>query len=184
VEIQASDCVGSPRLESCILCGRARYDRAVQASAFDELAFFDAIASSGARALLIGRQALVALGMPVMTADYDFWLAGDDIAAFNDALRAFDMLPNRSPEAARANGRYVVENGEHVDVLVARAVSTVDGQLVHFAEVWDRRVSLTLAEGVRVAMPCIDDLILTKRFGARPRDADDIRWLEQLRDAR
>lgn len=103
----------------------------MQASAFDELAFFQAIANSGARALLIGRQALIALGMPVMTADYD-----------------------------------------------------IDGQLVHFADVWDRRVSQILTEGVRVAMPCIDDLILTKRFGARPRDADDIRWLEQLRGPR
>jgi hypothetical protein len=69
----------------------------VQATAFDELAFFRAIADSGARALLIGRQALIALGMPVMTSD---------------------------------------------------------------------------------------DLISTKRFGARPRDADDIRWLQRLRDQR
>jgi hypothetical protein len=41
----------------------------VQATAFDELAVFRAIADSGARALLIGRQALIALGMPVMTSD-------------------------------------------------------------------------------------------------------------------
>lgn len=118
----------------------------MQASAFDEPAFFRAIADSGARALLIGRQALIALGMPVMTADYDFWLDADDIVAFNDAVRRFDMFPNRSPEDARARGRYVLENDEHVDVLVAPSI------------------------------------ILTKRFGARPRDADDIRWLELLRD--
>ena len=42
---------------------------------FDEVEFFRAIAASGARALLIGRRALVALGIPVLTADYDFWLA-------------------------------------------------------------------------------------------------------------
>jgi hypothetical protein len=156
----------------------------VQASPFDELAFFRAIANSGARALLIGRRALIALGMPVMTADYDFWLAADDIAIFNDALRPFDMFPSRGPEEARANGRYVLENDEHVDVLVARAVSTVDGLSVHFADVWGRRASHPVAGDVEIAMPCVDDLILTKRFGARPRDADDIRWLERLRDQR
>jgi hypothetical protein len=160
----------------------ARYTRVVKATAFDELALFRAIAESGARALLIEHQALIALGMPVMTSDYDFWLAADDIAVFNDALRPFDMLPSRTPEEARANGRYVIENDEHVDVLVARSVSTIDGVVVHFAEVWERRVSQPLAGHTGVALPCLDDLILTKRFGARPRDADDIRWLERLRD--
>lgn len=156
----------------------------MQASAFDELAFYRAIAGSGARALLIGRQALIALGMPVMTADYDFWIAGDDIAAFNVALAPFEMIPSRAPDDARANGRYVLENDEHVDVLVARAVSTVDGVLVHFDDVWARRVDQSIAAGVAIAMPCLDDLILTKRFGARPRDADDIRWLERLKAGR
>jgi len=130
----------------------------VKATAFDELAFFRAVADCGARALLIGRQALIALGMPVMTADYDFWLAADDIGVFNEALRAFDMVPTRTPEQARANGRYVLENDEHVDVLVARSISTTDGVMVQFAEVWERRVSQPLA--------------------------DDIRWLQRLRDSR
>jgi hypothetical protein len=155
----------------------------VQASAFDELEFFRAIAASGARALLIGRRALIALGMPVMTRDYDFWVPADDAAMFNAALRPFDMFPSRTPDEARLNGRYVRENDEHVDVLVARAVSTVDGVMVQFEDVWRRRTSLQLADTVTVEMPCIDDLILTKRYGARPRDADDIRWLERLKAA-
>ena len=92
---------------------------------------FRAIADSDVRALLIGRQALIALGMPVMTSDYDFWIAIDDADRFNEALHAFDMVPNRTPDEARANGRYVLENDEHVDVLVARAVSTIDGVMVH-----------------------------------------------------
>lgn len=69
-------------------------------------------------------------------------------------------------------------------MLVARSVGTIDGVVVHFAEVWERRVSQPLAGGVSIVLPCVDDLILTKRFGARPRDADDIRWLQRLRDQR
>ena len=121
--------------------------------------------------------------MPVMTADYDFWIAADDAQRFNDTLRDFDLIPNRPPDEARKVGRYVLETDEHVDVLVAAAVSTVDGVLVKFADLWERRAYVEIADGVRAAIPCIDDLILTKRFGARPRDADDIRWLERLRGA-
>ena len=43
------------------------------------LAFFRAIQKSRTRALLIGRRALVLLGLPVLTADYDYWLAMADV---------------------------------------------------------------------------------------------------------
>jgi hypothetical protein len=41
----------------------------MEASHFDEAEFFGAIA---ARAMLIGRRALIALGLPLLTRDYDF----------------------------------------------------------------------------------------------------------------
>lgn len=55
----------------------------MEPSAFDEIQFFRAVDRTGVRALLIGRRALVFLGVPVLTADYDFWIAIDDIEAFN-----------------------------------------------------------------------------------------------------
>ena len=36
----------------------------------------------------------------------------------------------------------------------------------------------------RVAIPTIDDLILTKRIGARSKVAEDIRLLERLKEVR
>ncbi|MEK6607324.1 MAG: hypothetical protein AABZ30_06640 [Myxococcota bacterium] len=153
----------------------------MQGSAFDEIELFRAIAQSGARALLIGRRALVVLGIPVLTGDYDFWLHIDDIAAFNAAVAKFDLRPNRSPEEARAHGRYVLEDDERVDVLVARTAPTVDGGRVAFDELWPRRQSVAFSPGVSVAIPTVDDLIATKRFAARPHDAEDVRLLEALR---
>ena len=79
-------------------------------SDFDELAFFRAISASGARALLIGRRALVVLGLPVLTADYDFWLHFDDVERFNDSGAAFDLVPTHAPDEARQRGRYALEN--------------------------------------------------------------------------
>jgi hypothetical protein len=152
----------------------------MQGSEFDELKFFRAIARSNARALLIGRRALVVLGLPVLTADYDFWVHPDDALLFNEAVEPFGLRPNRSPPEARAQGRYVLENDEHVDVLLANAVSTVDGAVVTFEGLWARRTVMNLTEGVSLAIPSLEDLIATKRVGARPKDAEDVRLLEAL----
>jgi hypothetical protein len=153
----------------------------MEGSEFDEIEFFRVIQRSGARALLIGRRALVILGLPVLTADYDFWIHIDDAGAFNQAVEPFGFAPTRTPDEARRRGRYALENCEKVDVLVARTVPTVGGVEVSFEDVWTRRRSIHLAPGVGVVLPALDDLILTKRFGARPKDLEDIRLLEVLR---
>ena len=153
----------------------------MQASEFDEAEFFRAIAASGARALLIGRRALIALGVPVLTADYDFWIHIEDIALFNAAVEGQGLVPSRTPEEARGRGRYVLENDERVDVVVARTVPTADGIRVAFEDVWSRRRALEVAPGIALGVPSLDDLILTKRFGGRPKDLEDIRLLEALR---
>jgi hypothetical protein len=152
----------------------------VGAVEFDEHEFFRAIAGSGARSLLIGRRALVALGLPVLTSDYDFWIHIDDIAAFTAALERLDFIANRSAEEARRTGRFVMEDHERVDVLVARAVSTFEGQSVRFEDVWERRAEVIVAPGVVVTMPSVADLILTKKFGQRSKDAQDLRMLRML----
>lgn len=151
---------------------------------FEELRFFEAIHNSGARALLIGRRALVLIGLPVLTADYDFWIAIDDIAAFNAAGEAFHLQPTLEPVEARRRGRYVLQNDEHVDVLVARSVPTIDGVQVHFDDIWSRRVDVRVAAGIDIQIPSVDDLILTKLFAARPKDLEDIRLLRILQSER
>lgn len=51
-----------------------------------ELSF--AIARSDVRALLIGRRALIALGLPLNTRDYDFWIHIDDIQGTSTRSRS------------------------------------------------------------------------------------------------
>jgi hypothetical protein len=156
----------------------------VHGDAFDEAELFRAIAGSGARVLLIGRRALIAHGLPVLTADYDLWVHIDDVARLNAAVADLDLEPNRTPEQARGFGRYVLENSVHVDVLVARSASTKDGVRVTFDEVWARREDMRYGESVTLAVPCIDDLILTKRWSMRDKDVADIHLLETLKRAR
>jgi hypothetical protein len=153
----------------------------MEPSEFDEIAFFRAVDQRAVRSLLIGRRALVVLGLPVLTADYDLWIHTDDIDALNAVAEPFGLVPTRSPAEARRGGRYVLENGERIDVLVARTIVTVDGQQVAFDDLWQRRRSVELTAGVALCLPEIADLITTKRFSARPRDLEDIRLLEALR---
>lgn len=153
----------------------------MEAGDFDEARFFRAIFTSGARVLLIGRQALIALGLPVLTADYDFWVAFEDVERMNAALAPLDFIPNRTPQEARTIGRYVLEDSEHVDVLLARSVITVHGETVAFEDLWSRRLVVPFEDGVELSLPTIDDLIATKLFAARERDKADIAMLEALK---
>ncbi|HVY45232.1 MAG TPA: hypothetical protein VHB21_05095 [Minicystis sp.] len=154
----------------------------MEGSAFDEDAFFRALAASGARVLLIGRRALIALGAPVLTADYDLWVHPDDVPLLNAALEPLDLAPSHTTDEARRRGRYVLENDEHVAVLVARSQTTKDGAPVRFDDVWSRRRLERYDEATAIAVPCIDDLILTKRWSLRQKDVIDIQILEALRD--
>jgi hypothetical protein len=153
----------------------------VEADAFEERQFFAALATSGVRVLLIGRRAMIALGLPVLTADYDLWVHIDDIEKLNRAVDPFDLVPSVPPELARQRGRYVLENGEHVDVLVARSRSAADGARLAFDDAWARRRLVPYAGTIPLAVPSIDDLILTKRWAMREKDVADIRLLEGLK---
>lgn len=153
----------------------------MDAGEFTDEDFFRTVSASGARVLIIGRRALILLGAPVMTSDYDVWLHIDDIEKLNAAFKPFDHVPNRSAADARQSDRYVLENGEHVDVLVARTQSDSRGKRLDFDGVWSRKQSLEPLPGIEIHLPNIDDLIATKRWASRPRDIIDIQWLETLR---
>lgn len=145
-----------------------------------ELELFAAIRNSGARSLLIGRRALVLLGLPVATFDYDLWLHFDDVEKLNAALAPFGHAANATPAEARVRGRYVIENGEHIDVMLAREKDAPDGVAVSFEAVWARRVRLSVGS-TSVDVPSIDDLILTKQWAGRAKDIADIQLLRALR---
>jgi hypothetical protein len=127
---------------------------------------------------------MIAWGLPVATSDYDLWVHIDDIGLLNAALAALDHHPNHTPEEARARGRYVLENGEHIDVMVARSHTTKDGETVPFDDVWQRKVEIPFEPGVTIPVPTLEDLIRTKRWAMRAKDIGDIQLLEALRRSR
>lgn len=160
------------------------YHAGVGPSDFEEEEFWRSVARCGARALVIGRRAVIMLGAPVVTGDFDLWIHIDDSAALNAAVEHLGLYPNWTPDEARRRGRYVLENDMRVDVLVARGVPTIDGRQVLFDELWPRRQFLQPVPGVDIALPSTPDLILTKMFAARPKDATDVAFLRVLLEKR
>ena len=59
-----------------------------------------------------------------------------------------------------------------------------DSGPVAFDDVYARRNCLEYEPSVFLAIPTIDDLILTKRWAMRDKDVADIRLLEALKRAR
>lgn len=156
----------------------------MEGAEFDDEGFFRTLEASGARALLIGRRALVLLGAPVVTADFDLWLHFDDVEPLNVAFESLGTHANHSPAEARARGRYVLENGERIDVMIARSKTTPSGESLDFDAAWSRHQRVQIADGVMVRIPAIDDLIVTKKWASRPKDIVDIQFLELLRDSK
>jgi hypothetical protein len=126
---------------------------------------------------------MVAHGIPVLTGDYDYWIAIDDIEVFNRAALSLDLLPTHPPAVARTRGRYILEGGEHVDVLVARSVAAASGDVVTFDDAWSHRVEVEYAAGVPLNLTSIADLIRLKRVASRAKDLQDIRLLEEAEKA-
>jgi hypothetical protein len=154
---------------------------AVKDDQYDDADVLGAVMRSGARALIIGRKALVILGLPVLTNDYDLWIHIDDIALLNASLLPLEHYPTKTPDEARATGRYVLENGERIDVLVARHASTKDESVrLDFDDAWSRRQAIAITSDLTVFLPSIPDLITTKKWSARQKDIGDIQLLQTL----
>jgi hypothetical protein len=77
----------------------------------------------------------------------------------------------------------VLENGEHIDVLIARQLQAITGETLAFDDAWTRRERADL-QGVPVYLPALADLNVTTRVAPRPKDQEDIRLLEVLRDSK
>ena len=75
--------------------------------------------------------------------------------------------------------RRIGENGARALLIV----TTIDGEEVLLDDLWARRVSVPLSPNISIVIPCLDDLVTTKRFAARAKDLEDIRLLLALRES-
>ncbi len=76
----------------------------------------------------------------------------------------------------------MLENGEHVDVLLSLNIA---GSLpsLSLADAWARRTSVAVS-GVDVHLPALEDLLTMKRAAGRQKDTLDVALLESYRARR
>lgn len=136
----------------------------------------------GVRYLLIGRQAIVLLGAPVTSFDYDLWVSPQSRG------EAFAILEAEGfePSSARQDKKPIVtfiRDITKIDVFFASGF----GKGLLFEECEKKAEVLRDEQGdFFLRMASIDDLIRLKEFRGRlrPKDLEDIEYLSKLRKKR
>jgi hypothetical protein len=129
----------------------------------------------GAPWLVIGGVAVIAAGVPRLTADIDatIWAPGTDPEALLDLLRIHRIVPRISDAITFAKERQVLlvqhePSGVPVDLSLA---------WLPFEEEAVRCGVERDYAGVSIRLPRPEDLIIYKLVAARPRDLDDVEKL-------
>ena len=130
--------------------------------------------------LLVGRQALVLLGAPLMTVDYDFYLSPerehlDELLALarDKSLEVSKKTPHKQPFFS------LLGDTLKLDFFRARTYSLKNGVTFTFEELFARKRVIPV-EDFAVYVPPIKDLIRTKQIRNSPRDREDIKYLQAL----
>lgn len=132
------------------------------------------------RYLLIGRQALILYGAPLLSFDYDLWINPMDkrksleylitIKGFEASHDINDPFPIFT----------VFAGDEKLDLFFFRSIKNIEGEEVYFQTAY-KNATIISDQGDKdflVRIPCIDDLIKLKKI--RPpnvKDEEDIKYL-------
>jgi len=154
---------------------------------FDLIGFLRAVHGRGIRCLLIGRWAVAQHGAPVVTADYDFWVAPKDrVRLFRLLEELFDAeLPPENQWKRPIVTAYV--GPDKIDCFSHGKTINEEGQELVFDEIYARSEEKKDPEdNLVVRVPSIDDLIAMKKFtpkdrAKQARNLEDIRYLMTLK---
>ncbi len=130
--------------------------------------------------LLVGRQALVLLGAPLMTADYDFYLSPE----VEHLKRLLSLAQEKNLELSEKNPQNrpffsLFSDTLKLDFFRARSYAVKGGDSFTFDELFSRKKVLPV-EDFAVYLPTIADLIKIKQVRNSPKDVEDIKYLQAL----
>jgi hypothetical protein len=135
-----------------------------------------ALSAAGVEFLIVGAYALAAHGVPRATGDLDIWVrpTPDNAARTLRALAAFGAPVSDLSVGDLTRPGTVFQMGlppARIDIL-----SGITG--VDFAAAWERRVTVSLAEG-EVGVLSKADFIANKSAVGRPKDLADVALLDE-----
>ncbi len=149
----------------------------------DPVDFIEAIHKADIRYLLIGRQAMIAHGIPVQTFDYDLYIDGEleNEKKFIEVAENFDLFPSKPLEKLHQCFMFKLENDVTIDVFRAPKMIIQTGEIISFKELYKRRAIIKDETGFVVNVPCVDDLIKLKKTD-RYKDSVDVQFLEKFKE--
>jgi predicted nucleotidyltransferase len=130
------------------------------------------------RYVIIGATAFAAHGWVRATVDLDLFVdtAATNISKVREALIAFGYDLGETTEDDFVRYKILLRQYD----LPLDIHPFVAGDLP-FSEVWERRIMATIGE-VEVPFASLDDIIAMKRAAGRPKDVEDLRHLERIRE--
>jgi hypothetical protein len=150
----------------------------------EPLQFIKEIHDKGVKYLLIGRQAVIAYGGPVQSMDYDIFIDGakENTRKLLDIAKNYGLYPSRKIEKLENTFMFKLENDFVVDVFRSRHFTSSNGKKISFDDIYLRRNTVKGASGLEVNLPSIDDLIELKKLRNSPKDIQDIKYLEEIKE--
>lgn len=145
--------------------------------------FLNEIHQAGVRYLLIGRRSIIAYGGPMQTMDYDIYIDNnsENIDLLLKIAEEFELYPSLSKAKIKKHFKFRLENDIAIDVFCAKHFSIGKGQKISFSDLYDRRNVAKGETGLQINLPAIDDLIALKKLASRPKDIEDIKYLEGIK---
>ncbi|MEW6619213.1 MAG: hypothetical protein AB1422_07740 [bacterium] len=149
----------------------------------DPVEFIAAIHNAHIKYLLIGRQAMIAYGIPVQTMDYDLYIDGsrENTKNFLEIAEKFDLFPSKKLDEMESYFMFKLENDVSIDVFRAKKKIIQEGETISFEEMYNRKEVITDETGFQVNVPCVEDLIKLKKTD-RYKDTIDIKYLEKWQE--
>jgi len=149
----------------------------------DPVKFIAAVHKANVKYLLIGRQAMIAYGIPVQTMDYDLYIDGDieNTRLFLEVAADFGLFPSRELDELKSHFMFKLENDVTIDVFRAKKMINQEGETISFEEMYNRKETIKDETGFAVNVPCIEDLIKLKKTN-RYKDSVDIKYLEKWKE--
>ncbi|HUS35940.1 MAG TPA: nucleotidyltransferase [Verrucomicrobiae bacterium] len=151
----------------------------------DTLEFIRLLQKHDVRYVIVGGEAVIFRGHARFTGHVDFFYATDQDNAEHlfAALKEFwqGNIPEIDAAVELESPGYVIQFGRppnRIDLL-----TSVDG--LTFQEAWQTRLDIEIvgADELRTSLLSLEKLIQNKRAAARPKDLDDLAFLEGLRGA-
>lgn len=154
----------------------------------DPVAMMRKFNAEGVRYLLIGSMAAAMHNAPFGSADWDFWIAGEDKARVYDILGRFGLQGQYDKTENRPMDVFTEDEGFKVDVFFVKAFSNEERHItVIFDDVYRRSVVKKDQKGdFSVRVPTLEDLMLMKKMLPTPRSehVKQMEYLEALTNAK